>query len=352
MTNNNSLSFKGQNIYVGLDVHKKSWSVCTMTKDMELKRFNQNPDPNILAGFLNKNYPEADYYSVYEAGYCGFWIHDKLEQLGIQSIVVNPADIPTMDKERRTKTDAVDSRKLAKSLRSGLLTGIYTPSNDEAEHRSLLRLRKSLVKQQTKVKNQIKSYLSYFGKNFSERQSWSKKFIEELKQIKMKTKSGQFVLETHFDQLNYYEQKLKEVNKEIEKLLKERFKEESEILLSIPGIGIITAMSLLTELIDIRRFKSSDHLASYLGLVPGERSSGGKEVKTSLTRRGNPYLRSLIIESAWIAVKKDPALLQKYNQIQQRMISSKAIVNIARKLLNRIRSCLLKREQYQIALVQ
>ena len=90
----NEISFKGQNIYVGLDVHLKSWSVTVLSENSVLKRFVQPPDPDALHKFLTRSYPEADYHSVYEAGFCGFWIHERLTALGIENIVINPADVP------------------------------------------------------------------------------------------------------------------------------------------------------------------------------------------------------------------------------------------------------------------
>ena len=116
MEQSNRISFKGQNIYVGIDVHLKSWSVTILSETSVLKKMSQGADPDALHRFLTSHYPEAEYYSVYEAGFCGFWIHDRLTELGVHNIVVNPADVPTMSSEKLRKTDAVDSRKLAVSL--------------------------------------------------------------------------------------------------------------------------------------------------------------------------------------------------------------------------------------------
>ena len=163
MVNISKLDFSGQHLYVGLDVHKKSWSVCILTHQFEHKTFTQPPDPSVLANYLNRNFPGATYHAVYEAGYCGFWIHDRLREKGIDCIVVNPADVPTKDKERAGKTNKVDCRKLARSLRNGELEGIYVPTRPNIEDRSLLRTRRNMVKKQTRCKNQIKSMLAFYG---------------------------------------------------------------------------------------------------------------------------------------------------------------------------------------------
>lgn len=100
---------------------------------------------------------------MYEAGFCGFWIHERLTALGIDNIVVNPADVPTKSSEKLRKSDAVDSGKLARSLRANELKGIYTPDSVSLEMRSLIRLKNSITKDTTRQKNRIKSQLRYLG---------------------------------------------------------------------------------------------------------------------------------------------------------------------------------------------
>ena len=146
------LNFKGQEIYVGLDTGKKSWKVCILTKDFEHKTFSQPPKPEALTGYLRKHFPGARYLCTYEAGYFGFWIHDALKQQGVDCLVAHPADVPTKDKERRNRNDTVDARKLARSLRNGELTALYVPERKALEDRSLVRMRMSMVKKQTRCK--------------------------------------------------------------------------------------------------------------------------------------------------------------------------------------------------------
>ena len=127
------LNFTGQPIYIGLDVHKKSWSVSIFSNYGEYKTFNQPPEVDKLVHYLSHHFPGALYYAAYEAGYCGFWVHDQLREKGIQCLVVNPADIPTKNKERRSKRDPIDCRKLARSLRNGEIEGIYVPCRSKLE---------------------------------------------------------------------------------------------------------------------------------------------------------------------------------------------------------------------------
>ncbi len=141
----NHLNFEGQNIYAGFDVHLKSWQVTIMSDQMTLKTFVMPPKPEVLSDYLHSNFPNAIYHSAYEAGFSGLWTHYKLQELGINNIVVNAADIPVTQKERLQKEDRRDSRKIARSLRNGELTSIYIPSIETLNDRSLLRSRAYLV---------------------------------------------------------------------------------------------------------------------------------------------------------------------------------------------------------------
>src|SRR5436190_11738466 len=128
MEQNNKLNFEGQNLYCGIDMHAKQWTVCVRDDSFELKKFTQPPEATKLSAFLKRAYPGANYYAVYEAGFCGFWAQRQLEALGIKCMVVHPADVPTTDKEKQDKNDGVDSRKLARSLCDGNIKPIHIPS--------------------------------------------------------------------------------------------------------------------------------------------------------------------------------------------------------------------------------
>lgn len=349
---NSELDFRGQSIYTGIDVHKRSWNVSILTDELEHKTFSMPPDPEKLINYLEKNFPNGEYKCVYEAGYSGFWICDSLKQNRVDCIVVNPADVPTQDREKRFKTDRVDSRKLARSLRNGDINGIYVPDIRSSQDRALVRLRQMLVKKMTRTKNQIKGFLSYYGLEGQERSYWSRQYIENIENIKMSEISGKIAVMTLLDEFKQLRQKILEITKHIRELsLAQRYCHNVTNLVTIPGISTLSAMILLTELGDIKRFKSFDKLNSYVGLLPGEHSSGEREIKYSMSGRGNAFLRKLLIECAWIAARRDPALLLSFNKFCRRMCKNKAIVKIARKLLNRIRFVLLNHKSYELGTV-
>jgi transposase len=306
----NKLDFTGQQVYVGMDVHKKSWSISIYTDQFEHKTFSQPPEVEVLVNYLKRNFPGATYRSVYEAGFSGFWIHDRLQEQGVQCLVVNPADVPTKDKERAGKTDRVDCRKLARSLRNGDIDGIYVPSRPNAEDRSLLRTRHSMVRKQTRCKNQIKSILCFYGIHIPDEVTnshWSKRFIAWIESIRMERASGNTALKVHLAELTNIRQIIAELNRAIRALATtDGYLNNVRILKTVPGISTLTAMTLLTELYDINRFKTLDKLCGYVGLIPNTDSSGETDRKTGITDRRNAHLRRIVIESAWTAVRKDP----------------------------------------------
>jgi len=352
------LDFTGENIYVGFDVHLKSWTVTIMTDQITLKTFSQPPEPKLLHQYLLKHYPGATYHSAYEAGFCGYWIHNNLKLLGINSIVVNPSDIPTTDKEKVQKEDVRDSRKIARSLRNGDLKPIYVPSLKTLEDRTLVRTRSTFAKDLARNKNRVKSFLYFHGIAIpavlaNDHGCWSKRFVNWLENIEIKEPSGKFALNTYIETSKYLRESILKATRQISVLSKtDTYKKDVELLRSIPGIGLLTAMSLLTELETIDRFDNIDHFCSFIGLTPSTNSSGEKDIIGDLTRRGHSFLRSAIIESAWIAIRFDPALTKCYHDYCKRMVPNKAIVKIGKKLLNRIRYVLKNKQPYQYSIIR
>ena len=347
------LNFKGQKIYCGIDTHLKSWKVSIMTETITHKTFSQDPDPAILVNYLKRNFPGAEYYSAYEASFCGFGIHRKLEELGVKNIVANPADIPTTDKEKKQKEDKRDSRKIARTLRADELEGIYIPSKESEELRSLARYRKTLVKDISRGKNRIKSFLYFHGIEIPKEilqasKRWSNKFTLWLKSITLSTECGNIVLQDLLEVNLSLRKRLLNITKKIRALSKsEKYSKAFGLLTSVPGIGPITAITIIAELETMDRFSSFDKLCSYIGLVPNTNSTGEKEKVGSVTNRANRALRECLIESAWVAARIDPALSLAYNKLCERMKPSKAIIRIAKKLLNRIRYVLKKEKVYE-----
>ena len=134
------VDFTGQRFYVGIDVHKKSWTVTIRHAGMHIEQFTQPPSAEMLIKHLHGKYPGADYYSAYEAGFCGTTIHERLIKGGVNNIVINPADLPSTDKEKKNKTDIHDSRSICRNLEKGNLHGIYILAVEQQELRALFMM--------------------------------------------------------------------------------------------------------------------------------------------------------------------------------------------------------------------
>lgn len=356
MNRTKNISFFGYDFFIGIDTHLKNWKVTIRLNSIELKTFSMNPSPIELYNYLKRNYPEGIYHVVYEAGFCGFWPARKFDELGVDCIVVNPADVPTSNKEKVNKNDPIDSRKLARELENKSLKGIYMPDIFHEELRHLVRLRFRIVQNQTRIKNRIKGLLYTQGitipLHFTGNSRWSAAFIEWLRSINLNTSAGNFTLQNMIAQLL----QLREHNKNVLKELRTQTKQKEiaaimKALLSVPGVGFITAMTLYSEIIEMKRFSNDAQTAAFVGLVPSTRSSDDNIYNNGISFRQNKFLRPILIEAAWTAVKNDPAMTLKYKELTKRMKPQEAIIRIAKKLLRRIRHVWLKQEEYVYSLV-
>jgi transposase len=337
----NADAFKDTEVFVGIDVHLKSWQVTVRAMGMEFQTFSMTPCAQSLAEHLKKRYPGGRYRSAYEAGFCGFWIHRALIDNGIDNVVIHAADVPTTNKEKVTKTDKVDSRKIAQGLENGRLNGVYTPDVEDQQFRSLVRLRHACMGHQTRLKNRIRGHLYYYGITLTDPEvarHWSGAFLAELDRLVQAEHAAGTYLRFSLEEFRQQRQRLLELTRELRALCRRgRRGEIMRCLRSVPGVGFIIAVTMMSEIIDINRFPSLDHLCGFVGLVPSCNNSGEKEHQGGLSPRKNRHLRHMIIEAAWVAVRRDPELACCFAKLTQRMRKTEAIVRIAHKLLNRIR---------------
>jgi transposase len=352
-TESKRVRFDGQNFCIGVDVHKRNWRVTIRNNQLLLKTFSMNPSPAELSDFMQKHYPGGSYHSVYEAGFCGFWVHREISRLGFHNIIVNPADVPSTHKEKDRKNDPIDSNKLSRELGNQSLKGIYVPDEQQEAIRSISRLHRQYSQRGVQVKNRIKSFLAFIGQAIPEefqKERWSNRFIHMLKTIPLNNEDNRMVLDEHVAELEHVRSRQLAVLRKIRSI--SRDVPMIKLLRTIPGIGVVTAFVLFTELVDIRRFRKLDHLCSFIGLVPSTASSDTKVYVKGISSRHNKHLRYLIIESAWIAVRKDPAMTAAFNELTKRISKQRAIVRIAKKLTNRIRHVWLHQEPYVAAIVE
>jgi hypothetical protein len=125
--------FTNQNFYIGIDVHKKQWTSTIRLDGTYIKTYTMEPSARALVRHLHSNYPNGNYYSVYEAGFCGTSSHQEHCALGIKNFIINPADLPMTNKLKTNQTDFHDSRALAEYLEAGKLNCIHVFTVDHQE---------------------------------------------------------------------------------------------------------------------------------------------------------------------------------------------------------------------------
>ena len=349
------LDFEGQTIFCGIDVHKKSWRVNIRSDEFELEDYSQDPSEELLLKHLQKRYPGAHFQVAYEAGFCGFGIQRSLKSSGVSCMVVNPADVPLTDKDKKRKSDRIDACKICRHLSNDTLRPIYVPSIRMEHARTLLRQRSRLVSDQTRCKNRIWGFLMFHGLKLimdKPNDYWSRRFVESLKTLPGLTPLLGQVLETALEEYLLIRRLVGDMTRQIRALsVQKSFATLQNLIQSIPGIGLINSMVIITELQDMKRFKTLDKLCSYAGIVPDTASSADRTTVRGITHRSNDYLRPAIVESSWVIIRKDPAMLHLYKKYCRKMVPNKAIIKISRHLLSRIRYVWTNRVEYEVGLV-
>jgi len=201
----------------------------------------------------------------------------------------------------------------------------------------------------------LKSLLKYQGIEIPEhldKSKWSRNFMKWVEEQAERDELLKDVILLMLEEVQQLRQLLLKTMKRFRSLMRtERYSENVELLISIPGVGPTTAMLVVMEIGEIERFKSFDKLNNFVGYYPGSNSSGEKEQNTGLSKRKHNQLRTALVESAWHAIRLDPALMEAYQQLCKRMKGSKAIIRIARKLLRRMRTVLVKKQKYEKGIV-
>ncbi len=336
--------YTNHSIFIGIDVHKKTYSVTAICQGQVIKRDKMTACPQKFTDYCFKFFPGASIYTAYEASFCGFYLHRKLEENGIQNIVVHASSIEIASRDR-VKTDKRDSLKIATQLAAGRLKGIYIPTIEREAYRFISRLREQLIRERTRIGVQIKSFLTLNGLlTYKDTKKVSRKWIftildnldESDISFFLKIMSKRW-LQTD-DEIAFIEDRLKkqaanEVNLE-------------KIYRSAPGIGPIASRVLINELGDMSQFKNERSLFSYTGLTPQEYSSGEHIRQGHISRQGKPILRKILVQAAWTAIKKDRCLKEVFEKLSIKAGKKRAIVAIGRRLIGHIRACLQKKEPY------
>ena len=338
-------SYVGEHVYVGIDVHKKSYVVEARVGQERVKRWTTPALPKKLREQLLKYFDGGIIHTAYEAGFSGFVLHRSLSQVGIDSRVVHAAAVEVAT-HNRVKTDKRDAQKLATQLEVGRLEAIYVPTEAEEEARLLSRTRKQLVEERASLKRKIRMKAHQFGLIGPEdNREMTPKFVGEILECSP-TEEFTLAIEVSWQVWRTLDEQIA--------TLEVRLKQQAQadpneaVYRSAPGFGPISSRVCANELGNLKRFSNERKLFSYTGLTPREDSSGEKVHRGHITKQGNRYIRGILIEVAWRAIRQDPALARFYQKVCSHAGSKRAIVAVARKLIGRIRAAFCKGELYQI----
>lgn len=320
-------------IYGGLDVHKGSISACLLdSRTGEIVTQEVPNDQQHVLHTARRWAKLGELRLCYEASGAGFVIQRWLKGIGVHCDVIAPSLIPKAPGDR-VKTDKRDARKLAKLYAAGLLQPVRVPGEEEETVRALVRLRGQLTVDITRVKNRIHKYLRTLGHVYPERTCWNVKHRDWLAHLPLDA-IPRLIVQTHLDELDALDSRRGEIERRIGEIACcEPYREGVDRLMSPRGIGTHTAMVLLTEIGDARRFGSAPQLMAYLGLVPRENSSGQSRRTGAITKAGNRHARHMLGEAAWNQAGK-PGNCKRLRQHWQHQPA--AVVAIAKKAERRL----------------
>ncbi|EMY25811.1 transposase [Leptospira interrogans serovar Australis str. 200703203] len=289
-------------VYVGMDVHKETIQIAYLTsntKEMVKEQQIKHNEVHIKK-FINKLKTEwNEIHCCYEAGVTGYPLYGYLKSLGVNCILVAPGKIPRQSSDK-IKTDKRDAIKLARLLRSGDLESIHVPSEEDEAVRDYLRSRDSLRLDLGRNRQRLMKFLLRKGNVYSTTKYWTVSHYKWLNNLHFENEILHETFNDYYSRVRVQEENLKAMDQKIQEIAKsEAFRERVGILRCFRGVDYLTAMFLLSEVNDFRRFKTAGSFMSFLGLVPGEYSSGSKRKQTGITKTGSPRLRRILTEAAW-----------------------------------------------------
>lgn len=344
-------------LFVGIDAHLESLSVAVLpgsADQPEPVRTIPN-EPSKVRRYFRGLMKRGPIEAVYEAGCLGFVLHRQLSGLGIDCTVAAPSRIPQLPGDHR-KTDRLDAQRLATFLRGKQLTAVTPPTPELEALRSLMRLRLAIQHDVVRSRHRLLKFLLLRGHAFRETGNWSAAHMRWLSHLTLELAEDQLTFDFLRMELDSRVSGLKTLDERIARRAQDDDVAAKVVALrTFRGVGVLTAMCVIAEVGDPRRFRCTDQVASYCGLIPSEHSSGERVRRGAITKAGNPRLRRLLVETAQhaarpmgvgyarearrakapanvvaLAREADQRLSMRYRQLARRMHTNKAKTAVAR----------------------
>lgn len=288
--------------FVGMDVHKATIAVSVAESSGNEVRYLgeiSNTAEAIVKLVRQLRKGDSTLSFCYEAGPCGYGIHRQLTEQGWDCQVVAPSLIPKKAGDR-VKTDRRDSMMLARLHRAGELTSVWVPDGAQEVLRDLTRAREDMKSLQLKAKQRLSAFLLRYGKSYGGKSNWTQAHFRWLEELKFTQPVQQIVFQEYVDTVKAMGKRVAGLDRQLETSAAESvFWPMIEALMSLRGVSLLTATTIVAEIGDLHRFDSAPQLMAYLGLVPSEHSSGATKSRGSITKTGNGHVRRVLVEAAW-----------------------------------------------------
>jgi transposase len=289
--------------FVGIDVAKlkNAIAVAEFGRDGEIRYFGEVEASDVsMRRVIQRIAAKFDrVHFCYEAGPTGYGLYRLIKSLGHECIVVAPSLIPRKPGDR-VKTNRRDALALARLLRAGELTAVWVPDEGHEAMRDLVRARTAAVETLRVHRQQISAFMLKHGRIYPRKKGWTMRYLIWLQEQRFDHPAHQIALQEMVDAVRVSRERVDRLEKVIEEFVPNwSLAPIVQALQALRGVDLVVAVTFATEIGDVSRFESPRQLMGYLGLVPGERSTGETTKRSGITKAGNSRVRTLLVESAW-----------------------------------------------------
>ena len=284
--------------HVGIDYHKNTLTIAVRVQGKKkiYETVHLKNEDKLIRKYMKNLSKEFDLKTCYEASSSGYSFQRKMDAWGYHCDIIAPSSLPKKRGDRR-KNDFRDAQNLAQNYANGTLSIVHLPTEEEESIRALVRCRMAFKETEKRAKHQINSLLLSQGLRWSKKSKWTLQHLRWLWELKMPNEYLQQVLDEYLAHLDYLQTQIKYLTQQIEQVAKsDLYAPAVKKLRAFKGIGTLSAMLFITEVTDFRRFPNPRALMAFLGLIPSENTSGGKQRGGPITKTGNRRCRTQLIE--------------------------------------------------------
>lgn len=333
--------------FVGIDLHKKTITVCVVNQARAVicRKTFLCAEPKRIRKFFAELGP---FQAVVEATASYEWLWQLLEPLANRLVLAHPKKLRVIAESTR-KTDRLDAQVLAEFLALDMIPEAHRPTPRQRQHRALVRQRCYLRRRAAGTRTKIRRILADY--NADRPDLFTAEGLAALEKLQLSA-IDRFIVDQLTAQWQHHLNQVRAAEKRLREFAKEAPSLEAEAraaLRSVPGVGVVTVEVLISEIGDIRRFRSAKDVAAYAGLVPRMRESAGKGKELGITKEGSRLLRWALVEAAWRLVRRSARWHRVFEQLRERRGKKKAIVAVARRLLGVLVALWRNGQKYRLA---